>query len=255
MPPLTTPPQSRTAHRLLAATQPFPTGPDVLALQRAVNARRRRRHQSAITEDGIYGPATDAVVRVTAYQLCIGTRRSPAGALSVYTQRLIRSPKRRNARQRARARARMRSLRADVLQPVPIPPDARSEFAMIDGEGAPDSHGDNHHAAFDAHAAGGTPVHAPVSGVIVEVRPSRGNTGQIFGGVVKLQADADERVWVFRHVEPRTTLGHHVVAGELIARVTAWRDGPSHTHIELWKTFAGGYRYENMIDPLPLLLG
>jgi hypothetical protein len=35
--------------------------------------------------------------------------------------------------------------------------------------------------------------------------------------------------------------------------VTAWRDGPSHAHIELWKTLAGGYVFENMLDPLQFL--
>jgi hypothetical protein len=86
------------------------------------------------------------------------------------------------------------------------------------------------------------------------VKASRGNTGQVFGGTVKVQAEADRKAWVFRHVDPRSaSVGNHVGAGEVIATVTAWRDGPSHAYIELWKTLAAGYRFENMLDPLRLL--
>ena len=44
-----------------------------------------------------------------------------------------------------------------------------------------------------------------------------------------------------------------MTAGQEIAKVSPWRDGPEHTHIELWKTFKGGYNVSNMEDPYPYL--
>jgi hypothetical protein len=93
-------------------------------------------------------------------------------------------------------------------------------------------------------------VSAPVAGVIVEAKPRPTDRGQVFGGVVKLQSATDKKVWVFRHVEPKVRLHQIVGPGERLATVTKWRDGPSHAHIEVWKTLGGGYRYENMIDPM-----
>jgi murein DD-endopeptidase MepM/ murein hydrolase activator NlpD len=90
---------------------------------------------------------------------------------------------------------------------------------------------------------------SPVSGRIVEVKRSKTNSGQVFGGVVKI-IDRGGRVFVFRHVDPRKLkVGQRVDAGSLIASVTPWRDGSPHAHIEVWKTLKGGYRFENMIDP------
>lgn len=128
-----------------------------------------------------------------------------------------------------------------------------SEFGVRDAEGAPANNGARYHAAKDWFAAGGTAVRSPVDGRIVEVTASRGNTGQIFGGVVKVQAN-DGKVWVFRHVDPgNVRVGQRVDGGDRIASVTNWRSGPSHAHIELWKTLAGGYNYGNMIDPMSVL--
>lgn len=125
-----------------------------------------------------------------------------------------------------------------------------SEFALRDAEGAPAANGARYHAAKDWFAPGGSPVSSPINGTVVEVRASRGNTGQVFGGTVKIQG-ADGRVWVFRHVDPSgVSPGQHVNAGQTVAHVTNWASGPDHTHIELWRTLAGGYRYENMIDPM-----
>jgi hypothetical protein len=64
------------------------------------------------------------------------------------------------------------------------------------------------------------------------------------------QAASDKKVWVFRHVDPQVRLHEAVTLGERIAKVTKWRDGPSHAHIEIWKKFSAGYDYENMIDPM-----
>ena len=134
----------------------------------------------------------------------------------------------------------------------------KSEFATIDAEGAPDKYGNRHHAAKDWFAPGGAPVRAPAAGVVVEVKQSSGNSGQIFGGVVKLQMPGGQ-VWVFRHVNPVVILevGARVGQGGILASVTRWADNPSssHCHIEFWKTLSGGYVYENMCDPCRIFKG
>jgi murein DD-endopeptidase MepM/ murein hydrolase activator NlpD len=127
-----------------------------------------------------------------------------------------------------------------------------SEFAVPDAEGAPGPHG-RWHAGYDLFGKPHAEVRSPISGTIVEARASRGNSGQIFGGTVKVQG-ADGKVWVFRHVDPASVdVGAKVSAGQPIAHITAWTDGQAHTHIEIWKTFSGGYNVENMEDPLPHL--
>ncbi len=140
-----------------------------------------------------------------------------------------------------------------LVKPLDAKLTSTSEFAMADPEGAPDARGAHHHAAKDWFANAGTAVRSPVEGTIVEVRASRGNSGQVFGGTVKVQGE-DGMVWVFRHVDPASvSVGQKVDAGTTIARVTDWASGPDHTHIELWKTLSGGYRYENMVDPMTYL--
>ena len=123
-----------------------------------------------------------------------------------------------------------------------------SEFDVQDAEGAPGAEG-NLHAGYDLFAKAGAPVRSPIEGTIVEVKASRGNSGQIFGGTVKVQG-ADGRVWVFRHVDPKDVVeGGKVTAGQEIASVTEWTGGTHHAHIELWKTLEGGYNVSNMDDP------
>jgi murein DD-endopeptidase MepM/ murein hydrolase activator NlpD len=136
-----------------------------------------------------------------------------------------------------------------LVKPVDAPLTRGSEFGVRDPEGAPDRNGVTYHAAKDWFAPAGTTVRAPVDGVVLEVKPTRGNSGQVFGGAVYVQGE-DGRVWVFRHVDPNIKVGDRVSAGDPIARVTDWTDGSDHTHVELWKTYAGGYNYENMIDPM-----
>lgn len=127
-----------------------------------------------------------------------------------------------------------------------------SEFNGRDAEGAPGV-GGSYHAAYDFFTEENAPIRAPFAGTIVEVRASRGTSGQIFGGTVKLQG-ADGKVWVFRHVTPGSvTVGQQVGAGTQIAVTSPWDDGPEHTHIEIWKTLSGGYNVSNMEDPLPYL--
>ncbi len=104
------------------------------------------------------------------------------------------------------------------------------------------------HAAWDWFAAGGTPVKAARAGKVVEVQASRGSTGQVFGGVVKIE-EPDGTVWVYRHVSPYVVLGAEVETGSTIAVVTGWASGPSHLHMEIWRSLAGGYTFSNAIDP------
>lgn len=140
-----------------------------------------------------------------------------------------------------------------LVKPVDAKLPPGSEFSMNDPEGAPDARGGRHHAAKDWFAPAGSAVRAPVDGTIVEVRQSRGNSGQVFGGTVKVEAE-NGQVWVFRHVDPANLrVGQKVDAGTQIARVADWTSGPDHTHVELWKSLSGGYRYENMIDPMTVL--
>lgn len=128
-----------------------------------------------------------------------------------------------------------------------------SQFNVQDDEGAPDANGVKWHAAVDWFAPGGDPVLSPQDGVVIEVKPSRGSTGQVFGGTVKVLTDRGY-VWTFRHVDPAAglTLNTQVAAGTKIANVSTWLTNiaSSHAHIELWKTREGGYRKENMLDPI-----
>jgi murein DD-endopeptidase MepM/ murein hydrolase activator NlpD len=121
-------------------------------------------------------------------------------------------------------------------------------FNLRDAEGAPCRAGGKFHSAVDWFAPGETPVKAPVSGTISRVQPSRGNTGQVFGGVVDI-LEPSGFVWVMRHVEPGVVPGQQVDAGETVAILTPWRDGGPHLHLEIWRTQSGGYWHENMIDP------
>ena len=143
-----------------------------------------------------------------------------------------------------------------IVWPLPTPGNFnKSEFMVPDPEGAPlnpDGSGGRYHGAKDWFAPGGTIVISPVTGTIVEVKQSKGNSGQVFGGVVKVQ-QPNGYVFVFRHVDPIGALavGAQVQQRTPIAAVTTWADNPSgsHSHIEIWKTLEGGYRISNMVDP------
>ena len=139
--------------------------------------------------------------------------------------------------------------------PLSTPMGGNSEFAMADAEGAPDAQGHRQHAGKDWFSDPGSPVYAPWAGKIVEVKSSRGNSGQVFGGVVKIQAPSGQ-VFVARHVDPSgVKVGQKVKAGQAVAGVTDWTGGKSHAHIEIWKSLQGGYRLENMLDPVAVFSG
>ena len=126
-----------------------------------------------------------------------------------------------------------------------------SAFKVRDAEGAPSNDGHRYHAAVDYFAPTGTVIRSPVNGKVVQIQPSRGNSGQVYGGVVKIRANVSRHVYVFRHVLAVKSLeeGQMVSTFTRIAKIAYWRDGPEHAHIEVWKTLEGGYRFENMIDP------
>ncbi|HXH58556.1 M23 family metallopeptidase [Iamia sp.] len=143
--------------------------------------------------------------------------------------------------------------RGGLVKPLATKLTSTSEFRVPDAEGAPDNNGNRYHAGKDWFAPPGTAVRAPIAGKVVEVTPSRGNSGQIFGGVVKVQG-ANGRVWVFRHVDPTGVKeGQRVDAGDRVAKITNWTGGPDHVHIEHWKTLGGGYNMGNMLDPMVAL--
>jgi murein DD-endopeptidase MepM/ murein hydrolase activator NlpD len=130
-----------------------------------------------------------------------------------------------------------------------------SEFAVSDAEGAPSANGGRYHAGKDWFAPARAAVRSPWAGRVVEVRASRGNSGQVFGGTVKIQR-ADGVVFVARHVDPRRVrVGQRIGRGQVVAGVSPWTGGSPHAHIEVWRTLGGGYRFENMIDPATVFGG
>jgi len=139
--------------------------------------------------------------------------------------------------------------------PASILPTRRgpSAFRWPDAEGMPSNWGTKYHGALDWFGAEGqrTPVRCPVVGEVVEVRPSRGRTGQVFGGVVKVEEAGTGRVYVCRHIDPAESLrvGAKLRPGDLLGRVTAWADGGDHIHLEVWRSLRGGYDFENALDP------
>jgi murein DD-endopeptidase MepM/ murein hydrolase activator NlpD len=249
----TTTTQDSRVQRTLKVTDPSIEGPDVTALQQALNTRLRARGRSPIDVDGDYGPMTHQAALDVAWFLGIGPAASFEQPLSPYKQKLIRNPKLRNAKQLERAGKRKHMqppVPGGIVRPLTTRPGRNSEFAIPDTEGAPSNSGTRFHAGKDWFAPGHSPVKAPVSGKIVEAKPSLVDTGQVFGGTAKILA-ADGKVWVFRHVIPQVSVGQRVRAGQLVAKVTLWKSGPSHSHIEVWKTLNGGVQdFENMIDPM-----
>jgi murein DD-endopeptidase MepM/ murein hydrolase activator NlpD len=127
-------------------------------------------------------------------------------------------------------------------------------FRFRDAEGVRSRDGNRYHGGVDWFAPGGTPIWAPGPGKVVRADRSSDHDGQVFGGVLVIQQD-DGICWTMRHVDPRAGLGARVAQGEVVASVTVWNDGTDHLHLEIWRTLAGGYVLENMIDPLSVEWG
>lgn len=99
-----------SVHRPLKAGM---SGPDVRALQRAINVRVLAcgRPDRKVATDGDFGSATDRGAAFAAFILGIGASQQEilSGPLSQEVQTRLRDPKKRNAVQKARAAARRRA--------------------------------------------------------------------------------------------------------------------------------------------------
>jgi murein DD-endopeptidase MepM/ murein hydrolase activator NlpD len=234
--------------RPLALKKPRLEGEDVKEIQRALGF-------AGDAVDGVYGPDTASAVELWKWAAGYPERRIN-NILGLRGQSWLLGHAELPADFKRRAEERLGRpfpSRDGIVRPISTNPGPSSEFLIPDPEGAPAKNGKRYHAAKDWFAAGGSPVRAPVAGTIVEAKVRKKRTGQVFGGTVKIE-DADGRVWVFRHVDPAgAEVGQRVEAGQMVARVTDWRDGADHAHIELWKTAAGGYALENMLDPMRFL--
>lgn len=232
--------------RQLALKHPPLRGDDVAEVQRFLGF-------SGTDADGDYGELTAA--RVEEWKWEIGYPANKINSiLGLWGQALLFgevSPppdfKRRAAERKGKLYA---AIKGGVVRPLAGDPGKWSEFKLADAEGAPANDGRRYHAGKDWFAPGGSPVRSPVAGTVVEAKVRKTNTGQIFGGTVKIQ-DAEGKVWVFRHVDPKgVVVGQRVAPGQVVATVTHWRGGSPHAHIEVWRTLQGGYDYENMLDPM-----
>jgi murein DD-endopeptidase MepM/ murein hydrolase activator NlpD len=122
-------------------------------------------------------------------------------------------------------------------------------FAFRDAQGMPGGPGGARvHGGIDMFADGGDPVAAPVTGRIVRSEGGGGVVGQVFGGVVAVEAPEGHAV-LMRHVNPTVPLGAAVNAGETIATVTPWQSGWPHAHVEVYRFWPAGYDFRNTIDP------
>lgn len=231
--------------RQLALQKPYLRGPDVAEVQRLLGF-------TGDDVDGVYGPFTAAAVEEWKWRVGYPGNRINS-VLGLIGLALIRGERPFPVEFVRRAKEReglpYGAKKSGIVRPLSTSTGRWSEFAIVDAEGAPSDDGRRYHAAKDWFAPGGTPVRAPVDGTVVEAKVRKTNTGQVFGGTLKIQ-DREGKVWVFRHVDPTVALGAAVKAGQVVASVTPWRGGSSHAHIELWKTLAGGYDYENMVDPM-----
>lgn len=102
------------AHRSLLLTSPLMTGPDVKALQVALNKRGEDRGFPDVATDGEYGRETDAAVSRTSRALgSLESTIAKSGA-TIGEQRMIRNPGDRSTAQLKRARDRKAA--ADTLR-------------------------------------------------------------------------------------------------------------------------------------------
>jgi murein DD-endopeptidase MepM/ murein hydrolase activator NlpD len=232
--------------RQLALMDPYLAGDDIKDVQRALGFKGK-------AVDGHFGPDTAGAVeewkwRVGYPKRQINNRLGLLGLAWLFGEQPLPGHFARNAKVR---KGKPYASVNGIVRPLSSPPGFRSEFALVDGEGAPDRKGVRHHAGKDWFAPGKSPVRAPVNGTIIQARVRPTTTGQVFGGTVKIEAARGKRVWVFRHCDPsRVREGQKVEAGQVVARVTPWRDGAPHAHIEVWKSRDADYRFELMEDPM-----
>lgn len=236
--------------RQLALKKPLLEGDDVKEVQRKLGLKGK-------AVDGFFG--TDTALRVEEWKWKngypenrINSTLGLPGLGLLFGE--IKFPA--DFRQRAEARKRKPFMprKNGIVLPLGTPVPRISEFTFVEPQGAPDNTGVRHHAGLDWFGPAGTIVRAPVAGTIIEAKPSKTTKGQVFGGTAKIEA-GDRKVWIFRHVVPSVRVGERVSAGQPVAAVSRWDDGPEHAHIEIRRTNTGGrangHFFENMLDPLP----
>lgn len=107
------------------------------------------------------------------------------------------------------------------------------------GYGDPEGQG-GRHMAIDVFGTGA--FFAPEAGTITRVDPSKGTSGQVYGGTVHLNVGG--RHLVMRHVNPASNIkpGMKVKPGTRLGVVSPWDGGSPHIHFEMYK---GAYDYHN----------
>jgi hypothetical protein len=110
------PPGDAEVHRDLILTSPYTEGPDIFALQRAINNRARELPftEADLTKDRQLGPHTISACGRVAFALGLSEADCSvikAGSIVQLTQELIRDPSKLNAAQRERAAARAPELK------------------------------------------------------------------------------------------------------------------------------------------------
>jgi murein DD-endopeptidase MepM/ murein hydrolase activator NlpD len=236
--------------RQLTLKDPFLEGEDINLVQVALGLK-------GDAVDGIFGSDTASAVEEWKWRVGypkdrINSRLGLIGLAWLFGEEPLPGHFARNAKAR---KGKPYGAVQGIVRPLASPPGTRSEFSLVDAEGAADRNGVRHHAGKDWFAAGRSPLRAPVDGTVVEAKVRPRTTGQVFGGTVKIEAARGKKVWVFRHCNPVAGLrvGQKVKAGQVVAKVTPWRDGASHAHIELWKDRNADYRFERMEDPMRYL--
>jgi len=232
--------------RQLALKRPHLEGDDIKEVQRKVGMR-------GDAVDGAFGEET--AFRVEQWKWKVGYPQERINsALGLHGLRLLFGDVKFPADFRRRAEERKGKpflvSKSGIFLPLRPPVPQVSEFRFVEPEGARDKNGVAHHAGLDWFAPTGTVVRAPAAGKIIEANPGGDAKGQVFGGTAKIEA-RDRKVWIFRHVAPKVSVGDRVVGGQLVATVHRWDDGPEHVHIEIRKRNEGGHVFENMLDPLP----
>lgn len=122
-------------------------------------------------------------------------------------------------------------------------------YAFSDGQGMPGGPGGARvHGGTDMFAPGNYDLRSPVAGRVVRAEINNKVFGQVFGGVIAVEAPEGHAV-LFRHVNPTVPLGSTVQAGEVIGRVVPWTDGWPHAHVEIYREWPAAYDFRNTVDP------
>lgn len=105
-----------------------------------------------------------------------------------------------------------------------------------------------YHGGWDIFAPKDHAIRSPFTGRIVNVRPSVGSTGSVYGGVIGVESDDGPTV-ILRHIVPEMVAGARVEAGQRIARVSPWDSGSPHAHMEAYPKWPSPYEIVASVDP------